>query len=399
MLAALILVFALSHAFRTVAAIMAGQVQGEFGLSAQALGAFAGAYHLAFAAAQLVMGVALDRHGPRRTVGGAFALAVVGGVVSAFAPGFTVLVVGQLLIGVGCAPALLATMVFITRRYPADQFSRLSGLILGLGGLGMLITATPLAWVVENWSWRAGFLTLAGVAATAWLAVLVLVDDEPPATRQRSETLAGAVRQVATLLARKHTAGILCLAAVSYAAFITLRGLWLGPLLLERHGFSLMEVGHVAFALSLISLFGPIVFGQVDPGGRARRAVIIVCALAFAALFVVLAFGASGDVEVALAAFTGFLSGFILLQYADLRAAYPAEVMGRALAVFTMAMFLGVAAMQWLSGLAASVAAAHGVDPLWAAFATVATMLTAGAAGYGLLPWPAALHSNPIPAP
>ncbi len=73
-------------------------------------------------------------------------------------------------------------------------------------------------------------------------------------------------------------------------------------------------------------------------------------------------------------------------------------LMGRALAVFTMAMFLGVAAMQWLSGLAASVAAAHGVDPLWAAFATVATLLTAGAAGYWLLPWPAALHSNRVSA-
>jgi predicted MFS family arabinose efflux permease len=344
------------------------------------------------------MGVALDRHGPRRTVVGAFAFAVLGGVVSAAAPGFTVLVVGQLLVGVGCAPALLATMVFITRRCPAGQFSRLSGLVLGLGGLGMLITATPLAWVVERWSWRAGFLALAGVAAIAWLAVLVLVDDEPPATRQGAETLGDAARQVGALLTQDHMAGILCLAAVSYAAFITLRGLWLGPLLLERHGFSLMEVGHVAFALSLISLLGPIVFGQVDPGGRARRAIIILCALAFAGLFGVLAIGAPGEIEVALAIFTGFLSGFILLQYAELRAAYPAEMMGRALAVFTMAMFLGVAAMQWLSGLAASVAAAHGADPLWAAFSTVAFLLAAGAAGYWLLPWPDELHENRISA-
>ena len=65
---------------------------------------------------------------------------------------------------------------------------------------------------------------------------------------------------------------------------------------------------------------------------------------------------------------------------------------------FTMAMFLGVAAMQWLSGLAASLASAHGVDPLGAALAMVAALLAAGAAGYWLLPWPDALHANRVSA-
>ena len=41
----------------------------------------------------------------------------------------------------------------------------------------------------------------------------------------------------------------------------------------------------------------------------------------------------------------GLLSGCLVLQYADVRAAYPTALTGRALAVFTMSMFLGVAAM------------------------------------------------------
>ncbi len=41
---------------------------------------------------------------------------------------------------------------------------------------------------------------------------------------------------------------------------------------------------------------------------------------------------------------------------ADVRTAYSPALTGRAMAVFTMAMFLGVAAMQWFTGLAASVA-------------------------------------------
>ena len=35
---------------------------------------------------------------------------------------------------------------------------------MGLGGLGMLFTGTPLAWVVQQGSWRTGFGLLAGLA-------------------------------------------------------------------------------------------------------------------------------------------------------------------------------------------------------------------------------------------
>jgi hypothetical protein len=44
------------------------------------------------------------------------------------------------------------------------------------------------------------------------------------------------------------------------------------------------------------------------------------------------------------------LSGYGTLIYADVRSSYPPATTGRALSIFTMAMFLGAALMQWLSG-------------------------------------------------
>ena len=61
---------------------------------------------------------------------------------------------------------------------------------------------------------------------------------------------------------------------------------------------------------------------------------------------------------------------------------------GRAMAVFTMAMFLGVALMQWLTGVVASVAAAHGCDPYAAVLATIGALLASGAAAFAWLPGP-----------
>ncbi len=388
MLAALIAVFILSHAFRTVVTITADPLAAEFGASAQALGAVAGAFHLAFALAQPAVGVALDRHGPRRTIVVAFVLAMAGSAVSASANSLAMLVAGQWLIGFGCAPALLAAMVFISRRYPADRFAAVSGVVMGVGGVGMLITSTPLAWVIATWSWRAGFVALTLLAAASWIAVLWCVRDEPMPSRAQGQTLGAALRDLGSILLRPYTAGICCLAAVTYAAFLALRGLWLGPLLAQRHGLSLVEVGHVAFAVSLAALLGPLVLGRFDPGGRARRAIIIGCSAAYAAQFAALAVGVGAFFDVALAIFNGFFAGYIVLQYADLRSAYPARMTGRALSVFTMAMFSGVAAVQWLSGVAASLAPGQVIDPLSAALLTVCALVALGTLAFWRLPRP-----------
>jgi hypothetical protein len=87
----------------------------------------------------------------------------------------------------------------------------------------------------------------------------------------------------------------------------------------------------------------------------------------------------------------------MVLQYADVRAAYPPVVIGRALSVFTMAMFIGVALVQWGSGWVASQAAARGADPFAAALLAVGGMLALGALGYRLLPQPPQPQPQPQP--
>ena len=170
-----------------------------------------------------------------------------GSVIAASAQTFGWLVLGQAAIGVGCAPAFLVCTVFIARRYPEERFSAVSGLVLGVGGVGMLVTGTPLAWLIEASSWRAGFEVLAIVSALAWLAIWWWLEEpEIEKSAPPKESIRTAIRRFGALFALPHTAGIVALAAVTYASFITVRGLWLGPLLIARHGFSLVRAGYVA---------------------------------------------------------------------------------------------------------------------------------------------------------
>lgn len=396
MLLALTTAFALSQAYRTVASLMAAPLQADFHLSAQALGLFAGAFHFAFGAMQLFMGIGIDLHGVRRTVLTAFPVAIAGSALSALATSYPMLVAGQMLIGIGCAPAFLACTVFIARHLPSNRFAAISGLTLGLGGIGMLLTGTPLAWLIEATSWRMGFWVLGGVAVLAWGLIYALVHEPaPPAAvaearrLQPKETLGQATAKFGALFLLPHTLGIVLLGAVGYASFISLRGLWLGPLLMQRHGFSLVQSGHVALAMSLASLFGPPLFGRLDPGPKHRRRWIVGFTLLMAGLFAAVALAHGTLVDVGVPIVIGLLSGYMVLQYADVRAAYPPELTGRAMAVFTMAMFLGVATMQWLTGLVASSASAHGIEPFTAVLASIAALLAAGALAFTVLPGPA----------
>ncbi|RUR68022.1 MFS transporter [Variovorax guangxiensis] len=380
---------ALSQAFRTVGAIMASPLQADFHLSAQALGIFSGAFHFAFGAMQLFMGIGIDLHGVRRTVLVAFPVAIAGALLSAVSSSYLVLVAGQALIGVGCAPAFLVCTVFIARHFPPARFATVSGMVLAIGGVGMLVTGTPLAWLVQAYSWRAGFLVLAVAAALAWLAIWFWVHEPATALAGKRESVPEAIRQFGALFAMPHTLGIMVLGAVTYAAFISLRGLWLGPLMMERHGYSLVQSGNVALAVSVISLVGAPLFGRLDRSDAvSRRRWILVCGLGYAGLFSLIAVLHSAWLDIAGMVLIGVLSGFIVWQYADVRGAYPATLTGRAMAVFTMAMFLGVALMQWGTGVAASIAAAHGADPLTAVLATIAALLVAGIAAFAWLPAP-----------
>ena len=233
-------------------------------------------------------------------------------------------------------------------------------------------------------------MMLGGMAAAAWLLIFWLVH-EPAATQatHSGESIPQALAKFGALLVMPHTLGIVLLACVGYASFISLRGLWLGPLLAQRDGFSLVQSGNVALVMSLASLFGPPLFGRLDPGPKHRRRWIVGFTLLLATLFAAFAFIHNTLVDVVGPVVIGLLSGYLVLQYADVRSAYPAAMTGRAMAVFTMAMFLGVAVMQWFTGVVASSAATWGVDPFTAVFASMAALLVCGAAAFVLLPGPA----------
>ena len=389
MLLALAGAFTLSQAFRTVASIMGPPLALELSLSPQELGLWAAAFHFAFGAMQLVMGVSIDLFGVRRTIVAAFPMAVLGAVLSATADSFSMLLAGQFLIGTGCAPAFLVCTVFIARHFHNDRFTSISGLIMSIASVGVLATATPMAWLIEASSWRWAFGTLAVLAAVAWASIWWLVH-EPAVRGGTSDSCRlspwASLREMLLLFKLPHTLGLIAYASVVYASFITLRGLWLGPLLIERHGMSLVQSGNVALVMTLTSMISPAIFGRLDPGGAKRVSWMLTLSVVGAVLLGVMGLLPLVWVDIGFAVGFGLLSGYGVLQYGYVRDAYAANVRGRALSLFTMAMFLGISLMQWVTGVAASVAQSFGFEPFRVVLLTMSAMLLAGTVAFWKMP-------------
>lgn len=387
MLLCLLSGFALSQAFRTVTTIMADGLRNDFGLSAQSLGSFAGLFGLSFGVAQLLMGVGMDIYGLRRTVLAVFPMAIAGAMLSALAASYPWLMLGQLLIGVGCSPAFLACTVFISRHFPLKRFAFMSGVGMGFGGLGLLFTGTPLAWLVQHQGWRIGFGLLAALCVLSWLLIFRHVHEPRLSSdAQPKPSFAEAIKGFGSMLLLPYTWGIVLIGMVSYASFLTVRGLWLSPMLIDRYQFSLVATGNVALVLSVISLFAPSAFGRLDPGPAKRRKRIIAFALIQSLVCVLMALIHHPMINVGLILLMGIFSGVGALLYAEVRSSYPREITGRALSIYTMSMFLGAGLMQSLSGVVAGVAEAQGLEIYRVVMLMVAGLLLAGCLAYRGLP-------------
>jgi MFS family permease len=380
-LSVLTLAFALSQAFRTIPSVTVNGIAEELHAGPAALALFSGVFHWSFALMQVPVGLALDIFGVRRAMIALSGFAILGGAICTFAPDMNALFLGQILIGVGCAPAFMAAIVFTSQHWPVARFAAISGLVLAIGSGGMLLSATPLAWVIDRWSWRSAFAVLTIMSILTLLAsALILEKSAVQRSRRLAPEIWAAFYGLRFVLFGRRPVALLALGFVSYGAVITIRGLWVVPMFVERYGLSLLSAGNVALLFSISMILGPAVMGQFDPVNKVRPAVITMFALATAATIGALAIfdGLSVWLDVTLCTVLGFLSGFFILMYAEARSSYPLELTSRGLTALNMSFFLGAAVAQSLSGVIAAGAQQAGWNAIDAVLVFLAAALLAG---------------------
>jgi MFS family permease len=340
----------LSYLFRSINALIAGDLTAELGLSAADLGLLTSVYFLLFAAAQLPFGVLLDRHGPGTIQSALLLLAGVGALVFALADDLVGLIIGRALIGLGVALALMSGFKAIVLWYPAERVALANGWLVMLGALGAVTATGPADLAVSALGWRGLFALLAAVSALTALLVLFVVPDTcakpKQSTARRSASLSSIYRDPRFWrLAPLSTLGI----GTSWS----LQGLWAAPWLRDVAGLDrpavVQHLGFMAIALSVSALL----LGAV--ADRARRAdmrteIVLASTLSLSmAAQLALIVGPplpSHLLWVVIAA----AGAATVLSYASLASYFPAEASGRANAALNLLHMGGTFVLQCATG-------------------------------------------------
>lgn len=229
----------LAYLFRTINAVIAVDLAAELHLSAAEMGVLTGAFFLTFAAAQLPLGILLDRLEPGLVHSTLMLLASLGALIFATADSFTALLIGRGLIGLGVAASLMAGAKAIVVWFPPGRLASATGTMVTLGALGALAATGPAEIVVQQIGWRALFVMLAALSAAAALVVLIAVPESSthPTSPRRSASLSAVYRDP-----RFWRVAPLC--AMGVGTSWSLQSLWVAPWLRDVDGLERATVVH-----------------------------------------------------------------------------------------------------------------------------------------------------------
>src|SRR3954451_24851630 len=134
--------YLLSYLYRTVNAVVAGDLADAVGADAAALGVLTSAYFLAFALFQLPLGILLDRFGPRRVEAILLLVGAAGALVFSAASDLATLTLGRAVIGLGVSGCLMGAFKQNVVWWPKQRLPFVNGMILSFGGIGALFAST-----------------------------------------------------------------------------------------------------------------------------------------------------------------------------------------------------------------------------------------------------------------
>lgn len=347
--------FVLSMFFRVSTAVVSPALVRDLGLTSSQLSDLSAVFFYAFAVSQIPIGIALDRVGPRLTMG-LLAVAAVGGSIL-FAVGRTPaeLIVARVLLGIGMSGNLMVVLALLAAWFPVNRFGFLSGLVVSVGVMGNLLAATPLA-LMSLWiGWRESFLVFAAIDAVVVGAFVLVTRDRPsghkPSVR-RSQPLTGHLWKLLRMYAYW---AVSVSNFVRYGYFTALQSLWVAPFLIYGMGLGEIDASNALLFLGLGYMVALPLWGSLsDRVFRSRKWVVISSMLAYSVLTFSLSWWMQGVAMwfvLLIFFFLGFTAAPGQITYAHIKELLPQSMIAQAMTAVNLFTVLGAGFMTHLLGM------------------------------------------------
>ncbi|CAG9182190.1 hypothetical protein LMG23992_04682 [Cupriavidus laharis] len=352
-IAALTFAFVLSQFFRSCLAVMAPELQHDFGLSPAGFGALSSSFFLAFAVAQIPVGIAFDRYGVGRPTAWLLAVGAVSSILFVAAPNGAMATLAQMGLGLACAPVFMGLLHFASEQLSERDYMRVVSRSNAMGMIGALCATAPLGWAIELFGWRASMSVSALCTIAAAYGVWRFVRDTGHA-EARCASWPSMLTQSARLLGLVPlwTLIPLCVAMAAGTAF---RNAWSGPYLADVYGLSSGPRGVALTLLSVAGFLTAFVLPVLVRRSSLKATILAWSCLSMSGALMLVQWPdsgvASGVALMALLSTIGMLHPLVMAQG---RSLIPPSKRGRGLGLLNTFVFLGSALTSWGFGLIAN---------------------------------------------
>lgn len=337
--------------YRTVTAVLAPDLIDELGLGAEDLGLLTSVYFLVFAAAQLPLGLLLDRYGARRVMAALFVVAGGGCMVFAGSTEMPMLALGRALMGLGMSVALMGGFKAMVDWLPRDKIAFANGIVLMAGGLGSMSATMPVQWALSYTDWRGVFFGLGAITLFVALIILLVAPDKDrtAAAPSMREAWLGLVQ----ILCDRNFLLKAPLGGVTMGVAMSVTNLWSGPWLRDVVGVPRAEIATILFGMAAMMTIAVFFTGSVVE--RLQRAGIPMLVTACAGITVFISLQALIVADISVNPYflwlpLAFFGTMPVLIYTVLTTAFPHALAGRVNTAYNFVVFVVGFAAQWSIG-------------------------------------------------
>ncbi|MFP3546727.1 MFS transporter [Rhizobium sp. SIMBA_035] len=340
-LPALSAAFLMSMYFRSYFSVVGQALTAELRLSPQQFGWLAAAFFASFSILQIPVGMSFDRWGVRFPMAAMMACGAAGVALIAFSPGYRAALMGQIFIGVGCAPIFMGVLFYFGRTNTPAEAGRLAATVSAIGSIGALISASPLSWFVEAFGWRPACWVAAAAMAASAIAVALALGPTPSGAGERpADERRGSI------------APLLYLVPICFTLSLggTFRNAWAAPYVTSVFA-TYAVTGKMLTAISLVGIVTSFVLPAVLARVEGRRIVIFTYVVgAMCAVLLSVEPGASFPAACAGLSLLYAMGNMHPLVMTEAQASIPLRMRGIALGVLNTLVFLGVSVASAVFG-------------------------------------------------
>lgn len=291
--------YILVYFHRLCASLLAVDLMRDLSAGPSLIGLLGAAYFYPYALMQLPAGLLSDSWGARKTITLFFVVAFLGSVLLGLAPTVAWAIVGRTIVGIGVSMLFVPTLKILSEWFRPREFAYMTGILLGMGGVGSLIAATPLVWLNSWVGWRNSFILIGVVTLSLAILVWLFVRNRPEEKGwklhqeevQKAILSAGLWQAVKQVLLCRYFWPVAVWFFFDFAIFFSFGGLWGGPYLIHVYGMSQAQSGHILSMIAVGLVVGaPLLTWLSDRVFRRRKPVLLLTSITMVFLTALLAF-------------------------------------------------------------------------------------------------------------